>query len=248
MKALVLMAGPDSLFHEAGHPFPKNLVEIDGVPLVERVVESLQPIRALDADMIFAIRRDEHQTSHTGAVINLLAAQATVILTPTLTAGAACTALLAIDHINSDDPLLVVNGDQIVDVDLPSVIRGFQDKKLDGGLVVFNATHPRWSYVRTNEQGLVVEAAEKHPISRLATAGIYYFARGRDFVVAVFEMIKKEATVGGRFYVCPCYNELILRQARIGVHEIARTSYHSLATPQGVDEYVEYLRSHRERV
>jgi len=88
---------------------------------------------------------------------------------------------------------------------------------------------------------LVVEAAEKRPISRLATAGFYYFARGRDFVDATSEMIKKDAHVNGQFYICPCYNELILRQRRIGVRVIPRSAYRSLAAPGDVHAYEAHL-------
>jgi dTDP-glucose pyrophosphorylase len=180
-------------------------------------------------------------------VVKLLVPDAVVVSVPTLTGGAACTALLAVDQILNDDPLVILNGDQILDVDLASVTQGFREAGLDGGIVVFRAVHPRWSYVRCGADGLVVEAAEKRPISDLATAGVYYFARGRDFVVAAMESIKKDAPVEGLFYVCPCYNEMILQQARIGIHQIPRDAYHSLATPQSVASYADVLLRRRER-
>jgi hypothetical protein len=71
---------------------------------------------------------------------------------------------------------------------------------------------------------------------------MYYFAEGNYFVQAAMEMIRKDAQVGGAFYICPAYNEMILRQARIGIYKIPRHAYHSLATPQGVQAYEEYLR------
>src|SRR5262249_23381586 len=98
---------------------------------------------------------------------------------------------------------------------------------------------------RTGEDGLVVEAAEKRPISTFATAGTYYFARGGDFVEATMAMIRKEAHVQGRYFVCPAYNELVLRQRRIGVYEIDRGEYFSLATSQGVSAYEEHLHAQR---
>ena len=53
---------------------------------------------------------------------------------------------------------------------------------MDGGVIVFDSVHPRWSFVRVDKAGFVIETAEKRPISRLATAGFYYFRRGADFV------------------------------------------------------------------
>jgi dTDP-glucose pyrophosphorylase len=159
------------------------------------------------------------------------------------TAGAACTALLAIEHINNDQPLVIMNGDQIIETNLAAALTDFQYRNLDGGIIVFEAVHPRWSYVRCNVEGFVVETAEKRPISKLATAGFYYFARGQDFVNATFEMIKKDDRVGDKFYVCPAYNQMLLKQAKVGIYKIPREAYHSLATPQGVLNYEDHLRT-----
>jgi dTDP-glucose pyrophosphorylase len=244
---LELMAGSDARFEEAGYPFPKNVVEIEGLPLVEHVVKNTAGLAQLGARFVFAIRRDEDLRHYTGAILKLLSPSATVLAVPSLTAGAACTALLAIEHINNDEPLLIANGDQVLDVDLSAIVRGFQARQLDGGIVVFRSTHPRWSYVRCDPDGFVVEAAEKHPISHMATAGLYYFARGRDFVRAAMASIKKDAHVNKAFYVCPCYNELVLEGAKIGVHEIAKDAYYSLATTQGVEAYAEHLAQLRRK-
>jgi dTDP-glucose pyrophosphorylase len=245
VKVLVLAAGDSGRFEEAGHVWPKNLIEIDALPLIERVVECLRPLLDAGAEPIFVVRRSEDDAFHTADVLRLLVPDATVVLVPDLESGAACTALLAIEEIAIEEPLLIYNGDQIVDADLATIVAGFQERALDGGVVVFHAVHPRWSYVRTGPDGLVIEAAEKRPISTLATAGTYYFARGGGFLEATMAMIRKDANVNGRFFVCPAYNELVLRQARIGVHEIDRTAYFSLATPQGVAAYEEHLHAVR---
>lgn len=245
MKILVPMAGPSALFDEAGFEYPKNLVEIDGRPLVEQVLECLRPLVDDGADLICIVREDESRRFHTGDAIRLLYPAATVLDIPALESGAACSALLAIDCIARDEPLLVYNGDQVVEEDLLAVCEQFRAGDLDGGVVVFDAVHPRWSYVKTDSAGLVIEAAEKRPISRLATAGTYWYRRGGDFLDAVMSMILKDASVEGRFFICPAFNEMILRQARIGTHTMAREHYFSLATPHGVAAYEEHLATRR---
>jgi hypothetical protein len=93
------------------------------------------------------------------------------------------------------------------------------------GVPAFNSIHPRYSYVRL-EDGLVVEAAEKTPISRNATAGFYWYARAQDFVDGAKDLIRKDAHVNGAFYVCPVFNELILGQKRVGVRALELAQYH----------------------
>jgi dTDP-glucose pyrophosphorylase len=245
MNVLVLMAGDSKRFEDAGYLYPKNLIEIAGLPLVERVIGQLDPLRASGGRLIVLVQEAEAKQFHTVDVIRLLVPEATVVTVPQLDSGAACTALLAIDEIDRDLPLLVFNGDQVLTEGLPEALDDFMARDLDGGVVVFPAVHPRWSYVKTNDDGLVVEASEKRPISRSATAGTYYFKRGEDFLRGAMRMIGKSAHVQGRYYVCPVYNELILEQARIGVYEIPQSAYFSLATPQGVQQYEEFLTALR---
>jgi dTDP-glucose pyrophosphorylase len=243
MNLLVLMAGPSEKFQEAGHAFPKNLVEIGNRPVIEHVIGNLQPLLGPGDRMIAVLRRDENVRYHTDRVAQLLCPAVIICEVPSATAGAACSALLAVDYIDNDDPLIITNGDQLILADLRAALADFRERKLDGGVVVFEGVHPRWSFVRCNAEGLVVEAAEKRPISNLATAGFYYFARGRDFVRAAEQMILKDAQVEGAFYVCPSYNELLLDNARIGIHQIPRAAYVSLATPQAAAAYSEQIKT-----
>jgi len=245
MNILVLMAGDSQRFADAGHLYPKNLIEVGGEPLCQRVIAQLEPLTAAGARLICLVRNTENARFHTADVIRLLAPDATVVTVPELDSGAACTALLAIEQIDADRPLLVFNGDQVLTEGIPEAIDEFAERGLDGGVVVFRAVHPRWSYVKVGDDGLVIEASEKRPISTLATAGTYWFARGDDFVRAAMRMILKDAHVQDRFFVCPAYNELILEQAHIGVFEIERSSYFSLASPQGVQEYEEHVTGRR---
>lgn len=245
MNILVLMAGDSKRFEDAGYLYPKNLIEIAGLPLVERVIAQLEPLRSRGARLIAIVQEAESKQFHTVDVVRLLVPDATVVTVPQLDSGAACTALLAIDEIEADGPLLVFNGDQVLTEGLVEALDDFVARDLDGGVVVFPSVHPRWSYVRTAEDGLVIEASEKRPISRRATAGTYYFKRGADFLRGAMRMIEKDAHVQGRYFVCPVYNELILEQARIGVYEIPASAYFSLATPQGVQQYDEYLAVER---
>jgi len=241
MRLVVLMAGDSGGFEVAGRSYPKNLVEIDGEPLVQRVAENLRPLIEAGARPVFLVRDEEDRRHHTGEIIRLLVPDAEVIGIPALTSGAACAALHAVGRLERGDSVLVFNGDQVLEADLPGIVAGFEAAGLDGGVVTFDAVHPRWSYVRADADGLVLEAAEKRPISRLATAGTYWFARGEDFVEGTMSMIRKDASVDGAFYVCPVYNELILRGRRVGHHHVERSAYFSLASLHGVGAYEEHL-------
>src|SRR5690606_6535855 len=120
------------------------------------------------AQTIFVVRKEDDLRFHMREVLYLLDPDAVMIRADGPTAGAACTALLAIEHIDNDEELLIANADQILDFDIESVISRFRERGLDAGTVVFDSVHPRWSFVLTDADGMVIEASEKRPISRNA--------------------------------------------------------------------------------
>lgn len=234
MNVLILASGGSEVFEKAGYSYPKNLVEIDGIPLIQHIINN---VSMSETKVHVVLRKDEITRFHTDSVIQLLAPGAKIIQSPVPTSGAACAALLAVEFINNDDPLMIVNGDQLLMVDHKAMIQDFVKRDLDGGIPVFEDVHPRYSFVRLDEKKLVVEAAEKRPISKMATAGRYYFRRGSMFIQSAEKMILKDAHTEGVFYVCPSYNEAILAGARIGVYPVLRSQYINLNTPQAVQEY-----------
>lgn len=244
MNVVVLMSGTSQSFKDAGYVYPKNLAEISGQPMLQHVMRPLLTLKTLGAKYISILLRDENRKLHTGKVLQLMDPEITYVEVHAGISGAACSALLAIDQINNDEPLIVCNGDQILSgVDLPGIVSGFRERLLDAGVIVFEDIHPRWSFVKCNPEGAVVEAAEKRPISKFATAGFFYFQRGKDFVSAAMEMIKKDAQVNGLYYICPVLNEMILKQANIGIHQIDRSCYISLSSPNDVHAYTATYQS-----
>lgn len=235
MNILIPIASADESFKAHGYRYCKSLVEINGKPMIERVYDCL--ISIPDAAFHFVIRRDDNEIFHLGQVLQLLHPGTTVIEAQNATSGAACTCLLGVTYIDNEQELIITNGDQLLNANLPEIIAHFRKRELDAGVIVFESVHPRWSYVRTDEKNHVVEAAEKNPISRMATAGFYYFRQGCDFVEAAKAMIRKGDSVQDGYFVCPALNQLVLKQKRIGTVSIPRTDYISLAKPEDVETY-----------
>jgi dTDP-glucose pyrophosphorylase len=234
MKVLVLAAGLDDVT-TPNRAYPVALTEFDGHPLIELTLRSCAQLG--DADIIVAVRESESVRSHLDDIIRLIDPEIRVMRVRGATRGAACTALLAIDQINTDDELLVLNANEILDGDFDSIVREFRDQDVSAGVVAFPAIHPRYSYVRIDENNRVIEAAEKRPISRTATAGFYWFRHGTDFVSAAMRMIEKDAAVDGDFYVCPVLNEFVLLDQPIAVHSIAAATYHPLKDDSQIRRY-----------
>lgn len=240
MKIIVLMASPDGEF-EKKHGFPKILYEINGVPLIQRFIESCQNLFSDANEVTFVIRKEHNKKYYLGNIIKLLFEESNILELDGDTQGAACSTLMAIEHINNDDELFVISGDEIVDLDLVEARKSFKENDSDGGVIIFHSVHPRFSYVRCTDDNFVIEAAEKRPISNNATVGYYYYAKGRYCIDSIEQMIIKESTVNGLYYLCPAFNEMILKGKKIKAYPIDKKNYHPLKSDETIKEYGRFL-------
>ena len=213
---------------------PPLLAEQNGELLVERLTRKLS---GLDASLNFVIRAEDQKRFRISNVIAMADPKATTVQMSGETQGAACSALLAVDCIDPDDELLILASNELLDIDYAQTVQEFRDRQLDGATVVFPSLHPRYSYVLLDENDHIVEAAEKRPISRLATAGFYWFRRGQDFIDAVMDMIRKDAHVNGQFYISLTFNQLVLRQKKLGIKSVESRQYQPLKSRRQVSVY-----------
>ena len=225
MNVLILAAGKKNKHSRIGYNYPSNLNEIESRPLIELVMENLSSLQKLEATFTVILSRDECKKYHTDQVVKIVNSEARIIYVHSVTAGAACTALLAAGYIDNDKPLLIANGDQLLLSDHASMLEHFIEMGWNGGIPVINDIHPRYSFLRLDKDNMVVEVAEKRPISRHASAGRYFFNKGSTFVRCAKKMIAKNANIEGLYYVSPTYNELVLEGGKIGIYPIHRDKY-----------------------
>lgn len=200
MQIVVPMAGEGQRFKDAGYNMPKPWIEVDGMPMIQAVYENL-PFE--DAVWTFIIRK-EH------ADMRLPLPEGNVVVVDEPTEGAACTVLLAEEYIDNRDELLIVNADQLMDFNMDNFNLLVNHTRAAGIIWVFWATERKWSFVKLDEDdGRIIQVAEKDPISTWATTGVYYWRKGSQFVSLAKHMITSEKRVNDEFYVCPVYNELI---------------------------------------
>ena len=230
MIVLILGGGPTS----EANAVPVWLAERDGQVLIERFVTACAD---LNARLVFAVRAQDAKRFRLDNVIRLASPTAAIVPIAGETMGAACTALLCIDQIDPDAELLILNSNELLVADYAAVLADFRARDLDGGIVVFPSLHPRYSYVQLDGSDMIIEAAEKNPISRNATAGFYWFRRGEDFIRAAEAMIRKDAHVDGRFFISLVFNELVLAQKKLGVFAIEAAQYVPLKSHQQMAQY-----------
>ncbi len=218
LNVLIPMAGAGSRFAQAGYTFPKPLIEVKGKPMIQLIVENLN----IEANYIFIVQKEHYEQYNLKYLLNLIAPDCKIVQVEGVTEGAACTTLLAKEFIDNDQPLLMANSDQFIEWNSNEAMYAFSADEIDGGILTFKATHPKWSYVKLNESGFVSEVAEKRVISDNATVGVYFWKHGSDYVKYAEQMIEKNIRTNNEFYVCPVFNEAVGDNKKIRIKQIER--------------------------
>jgi NDP-sugar pyrophosphorylase family protein len=230
MNILIPMAGLGSRFAEKGYSLPKPLIKFLGKPMIQHVVESLN----IEGHYIFLVQKAHRIKYHLDDVLDEIAPNCSIVEVDGLTEGAASTSLLAKDLINNNEVLVIANSDQIVKWDADQFLFWFPE--FDGITAVFEASDPKWSYVK-GDLNYVTEIAEKRVISNKANVGIYGWTRGSDYVKYAEQMIAKNIRTNGEFYIAPVYNEAIADGKRI--YHFPVLEMHGVGTPEDLEKYLE---------
>ena len=232
LRIIIPMCGEGKRFKELGYSFPKPLIDINGKPMIQWVTENINA----EAKFIFIVTKADHQKYNLKHMLNLLENNCEIIILDQPTQGAAETVLKAKDLFDDEDPIAIIATDQLLEWNSNEFFYAMAADECDGGIVTFESTHPKWSYSIIGDNGFVTETAEKKPISRNASAGVYYFKRGSDYIQYAKQMIQKGLTFENEYYVCPVYNEMIADRKKIRIFPIKKMW--SFSTPEDVQLYL----------
>ncbi len=223
MNVVVLAAGAEAEPSLEGYPLLFS--EFEGEMLIERIIKQVSALKP--ERVIIATRPEYISRHHINKIVNILHPGAVTVPIARDTHGAACTALLLVDYLQSDEELLIVSATDLVTADLGLIINDFRQNGADAGGIVFESLHPRYAFARIEDQtDFIVEVAEKRPISRNALAGYYWYRNTEDFVSSAKNMILKDASVNGKFYVSQALNEMVLSNRCVKGYRISSHSYH----------------------
>ena len=236
MVNIIILAAGKLSSTRSEESYPLCLSEIGGSSLLEHIVKNTSLITKSQYTFVFL--EDEERRFHLGKVAVLLVPDANIVHVPELSQGSACTALFAACQLRQDAELIIISANELVDLDLARMVEDFRGRELDAGTLIFRSVHPRYSYVRLNKQGLVTEAAQRNPISFNATAGVFWFAKTSYFVEGAKSLLIKDAHVDGSYFVAPTFNEMVLKQKKVGVRELDLNKYFPLKSEHQIDHFI----------
>ena len=207
------------------------MVDINGKPMIE---VSLDCIKLDDFKKVFIIRK-EHIVNHNmdSFLKDKFGDDIEIVIAETDTEGTVCTCLLAEEFLNNDSPLVITTLDVYFE---PIFSMDLINPSVDGTILVFKSDNPSYSYSKINDEGFVIETAEKRVISDLSSIGLYYFKSSKDFLGYSKKMVNENIRTNNEFYVCPLYNLLINDGKKINT--LLFDKCNSIGTPNEINQFI----------
>lgn len=216
MEIVIPCAGEGRRFQEQGYDTIKQLLPLNGRPVLHYLVESL---RVPDARFTF-IFQEKHLQQYGADIESSLQAERIsyqLRTVPALTDGAVSTVLHACADLHLDDELLIANSDQWVRWNIQSFLSSARGCQATGAMPLFidMEWNAKWSFVSLTEDSYITEVRAKDPFTSFAVVGIYYFKTGHDYVTYANQMVSANKRVNNEFYVCPVFNEVVAAGHRV---------------------------------
>ena len=236
MEVVITMAGLGSRFQKAGYKEPKFMIKAFGKTLFEWSMDSLIGLNDDNIKYTFIVRKEcKAKEFIEEKVKKYNINHCHIIEIDYLTDGQATTCMLANSLWDKEDELLVYNIDTYVE---PYEMKK-EDFKGDGFIPCFKAEGDHWSFVKTDDNGKVIEVKEKERISDNCTIGAYYFKTCKLFERLYDEYYNQEKTTNNQEkYIAPLYNYMLEKNMKLYISNIPQEKVHVLGTPDELDYFL----------
>lgn len=233
MNIIIGMAGAGSRFAEAGFTIPKPLCRVGNTTMIQKAVDSLD----IKGRYIFVVQH-QHLLDFPWLADHLksLAQQVDIVTLDGVTEGAACSLLHAKELINNNQPLISINSDQVLHWDSAKFLQACELEPDVSWIMTYPHNHIKHSFVKVNDDGYVIEAAEKVAISDIASVGLYHWSKGSLFVEGAEAMIDNNERHNGEFYLAPIYNYTALNN-RVKPYAVEAVNFTPVGTPDDLAVY-----------
>jgi NDP-sugar pyrophosphorylase family protein len=237
------MAGTGDRYQRAGYTEPKPLIPVDGVPMIERVLEAFPKDDSVR--FLFGINRLHAETTQLAQVLKKLRPKAEIVVLDNHKDGPVRTVLSCADAIPDDEDVCLNYCDFGVDWSFDGFASWLDKGKWDGAMSAYKGFHPHslgptlYAYMR-NQGDNVTEIREKHHFTsnkfeEYASAGLYYFRRGKDLLRLSRELVERGERVNNEFYISMLMQLLLEQQGRVGVYELDH--FYQWGTPDDLRDY-----------
>jgi NDP-sugar pyrophosphorylase family protein len=239
---IVPMSGVGKRFIDAGYTVPKPLIEIDGKPIIQHVIELFPG----ESKFTFICNEDHIKTTEMKSILESIAPKANIITIPKHKLGPVFAVQQIYDFIDDSDEVIVNYCDFGSYWDYRDFLAHTRARKADGAVPAYKGFHPHmlghtnYAFMRDEKQWML-EIQEKRPFTNnrmqeYASNGTYYFRTGAILKKYFDQTVGSDQDLNGEYYVSVVFNRLVADGLKVSIFEVQ----HMLqwGTPQDVEEYL----------
>lgn len=242
---IIPMSGTGKRFVDAGYLTPKPLIEVDGKPMVEHVVNLFPGL----SKITFICNETHILSTNMKEILHKIAPNSKIIkIEDNLKKGPVYAVYKIFDSIEDDEEVIFSYCDYGTLWDFDKFL--LDREKYDGVIASYIGFHPHMlggdNYAFSKlENGLVVQIKEKEPftdnkMNEYASNGTYYFKSGKIVKKYFKKLIDENISVNNEYYISLVYNLLINDGLKVGVFEIDKML--QWGTPQDLENYKMWSR------
>jgi len=248
MKVIIPMSGMGKRFKKAGYKKPKPLIEVDGLPIIDHVVN----LFAEDDEFIFVCNTEHLSDKELGLEKHLknIRPNAKVVGVGKHNLGPNY-AILAASQFLDDEPVFVSYCDFNLKWDREDFLNKMQALAPHSASICYVGFHPHllgpnvYAGVRVNNEGFAEEVTEKHSFTRnkmdtWQQAGLFYFSSGELLKQYCERALKEDWTLNGESYTSLLFNPMINEGFRSYVYPTEQ--FCQWGTPEDLEEYEAWSR------
>ncbi len=255
MLIFIPMAGTGDRYVKAGYTAPKPLIEVDGVPMIKRVIDSFSPLRG-DERFLFTVNRVHAETTELVAYLRACVPDAKIVVIDNHKDGPVATTLACAEHIRDDEEVVLNYCDFGVDWSYSAFRDWLSKGQWQSAMTAYRGFHPHalgpqlYAYMRLAEDDeTVVEIREKHhftpdKFSEYASSGLYYFRTGALLKESSRALVASGNRVVGEYYSSMVVQHVIAHGGRTGVFPLKH--FYQWGTPSDLRDWESWSRAMRE--
>lgn len=234
------MGGAGSRFFKDGYVMPKPLIELLGKPFLFWATNSVVKFIEIE-DLTFVVLQEHIDEFNIDSEIKKYFPMANIVALPKMLNGAVLTCIEGVRNINDDLPLVFNDCDHAFYSEEFNLYcnNGIFDM-MDGALLTFQSTDPKYSFLMLNDAGNVIKTIEKQVISDKAICGAYYFKNKDIFLKMTQEYL--ENCNYNEYFMSGVYN--VMAEKSLIVKNFNCDEHISFGTPS---EYEEVKRAKKIR-
>lgn len=247
MQIIIPMAGSGERFRKAGYDMPKPLIEINGKPMIEYVVNLFPG----EEKFLFICNTDHVKKSGLKDMLLELKPRATIVEIEPHKRGPAYSLTLDQTHkeIADNDEIIVNYCDFSMRWDYQKFKESVHKSQADSASVCYHGFHPHllgpnlYAGVRVDKNMRALEVQEKHSFTenKMDTwfqTGTFYFKSGSLLKKYSDRVIAENVRTGGEHYISHLFNFMIQDKCTSFVYPVEY--FCQLGTPEDLEQYKQW--------